>query len=133
MNIIICIDDKNGYSLFGRRQSMDKLVRQRILTVVEENILYMNAYSEKQFDDGLLAVCDDFLSVVGDGEYCFIENVPFSLEKCEKIIIYKWNRSYPADMFLDYDYIRKNYHRTSLYEFSGSSHEKITEEIYVKQ
>lgn len=132
MNIIICIDDKNGYSLFGRRQSMDKLVRQRILNVVEDDILYMNSYSEKQFDDGLLAVCDDFLSVAGEGEYCFVENVPFSLENCEKIIIYKWNRSYPADMFLDYDYIRKNYYRTSLYEFSGSSHEKITEEIYVK-
>lgn len=132
MNIIICIDDNCGYSFFGRRQSKDKVLRERILSLVKDSAIYMNAYSAKQFDDGLLAVCEDFLSVAGKGEYCFVENVPFFFENCEKIIIYKWNRSYPADMRLDYEYIRENYTLLSTTDFAGSSHERITEEIYVK-
>ncbi len=132
MNIIICIDNNNGYSFFGKRQSKDKLLRERILSLAEDNAIYMNAYSAKQFDDGLLAVCEDFLSVAGEGEYCFVENVPFSFENCEKLIIYKWNRSYPADLLLDYDYVCKNYTLVSTNDFVGSSHECITEEIYVK-
>lgn len=132
MNIIVCIDDNYGYSLFGKRQSKDKLLRERILFLVGDECLYMNEYSSKQFEDGLLAVCEEFLSVAGEDEYCFVENVPFSFENCEKLVIYKWNRSYPSDLKLDYDFVRENYTLVSCDDFVGNSHQRITEEIYVK-
>lgn len=132
MNIIVCIDDNYGYSLFGKRQSKDKLLCERILSLVGEECLYMNEYSSKQFEDGLLAVCEEFLSVAAEGEYCFVENVPFSFDNCEKLVIYKWNRSYPSDLKLDYDFVRKNYTLISCDDFVGNSHQRITEEIYVK-
>ena len=64
-------------------------------------------------------------------DYCFVENMPLAehIESIEKIILYKWNRDYPSDFTLDIT-IDNEWKLTQTEEFKGSSHDKITEEIY---
>lgn len=68
-----------------------------------------------------------------NGEYCFVENACLTSyeNEIEKIILFKWNRRYPADKFFDID-LSKGWKLISVNEFAGSSHEKITMEVYEK-
>lgn len=131
MNIILCLDDKNGILFNNRRQSRDVLVIDRILQVAENKTLLMNEYSSKIFPNDKIIVNNNFLEIAKSGDYCFIENVDIGeyKDKIEKIIIYRWNRVYPADKKIDSSLIENKKLITS-YEFKGNSHEKITEDIY---
>ena len=60
----------------------------------------------------------------------FVDKYLNSLEKeIKKIIIFWWNKIYPADMFFDLSLDQWQLVETK--EFEGSSHQ-ITEEIYIK-
>ena len=123
MIIVICADDKNGMMFNGRRQSQDRILREKILADAGNSKIWMNAYSAKQFgdeDQSRIQVAEDFLKKAGKGE-------PY-LEKVEEIILYKWNRTYPADTWFDIDLTNGKMAETM--EFAGSSHEKITKERY---
>ncbi len=48
----------------------------------------------------------------------------------KKLIIFKWNRVYPADQYLDIDPEKMT--KVQEEEFVGFSHEKITMEVYEK-
>lgn len=134
MTVIVCLDDKNGMMFDGRRQSKDSVLRQRILTLANGNKLWMNEYSKKQFEEAFdkILVDENFLSQAASGDFCFVEDKPlFSvLERIEKLIVYRWNRVYPSDMKLDIPL--DSFTLQSTFEFKGSSHEKISEEVYVK-
>ena len=128
LNIIICLDDKNGM-LFGRkRQSRDSVLCKRILEISKENRLLMNNYSAKLFEAENVIVDEDFLIKAQKGDYCFIENTAIP-ENFEKIVIYRWNRVYPSDVKFDASLLSGKL-LVSSFEFEGSSHSKITEEVY---
>ena len=79
-----------------------------------------------------ITVDEDFMAKAGSDDYCFAENItvkPYEKE-VQKIILYRWNRVYPADLYFDIDL--KNWHLKESNDFAGSSHDKITEEVYVK-
>lgn len=63
-----------------------------------------------------------------------MENVPVdSCEKyVEKIIKFKWNREYPADFYFGIDVTLPVWKMIETEEFAGSSHEKITKEVYIR-
>ncbi len=133
MHIILCLDDKNGMTFNGRRQSRDRAVVDHILKDIGTQPLWMNAYSEKLFADTANTICVDenFLSYGEKGAYCFVENAdvtPYASE-IEDIIIYRWNRVYPADMHFPNDVIG-NRVLTGIKQFSGNSHDIITQEVY---
>lgn len=136
MIVILAIDDRRGLLFNGRRQSQDKRLRERILEITEGKVLWMNPYSQRQFGEGIFhsrAVVDEaFLSKAERGEYCFVENMELKpyLEKIERLILFKWNRSYPADRYLDIDLSDERWQLEEVQDFPGFSHEKITEEIY---
>ena len=98
----------------------------------------MNAYTFKLFKDAQPAdirVDEDFLKKAGPGELCFAETVspgaylaPEGQCQIERIVLFKWNRRYPGDVYFDIDLKRFNLIRSE--DFAGSSHEKITMEIY---
>ena len=48
----------------------------------------------------------------------------------ESVILYKWNRRYPSDTKFDLDL--NGWTLISTTDFPGSSHEKITEEVYIR-
>ncbi|MBQ8403865.1 MAG: ribonuclease Z [Clostridia bacterium] len=130
MNLIVCLDDKNGMMFNKRRQSQDRLLRERVLALVPGK-LYMSAYSAKQFGENeKIIVCEDYASVAGENDFCFAEDKEISLENVNQIIIYRWNRHYPADKRFAFDLPARGFTKVSSEDFIGNSHPKITEEIY---
>lgn len=134
MILIACVDDNLGMLFNNRRQSMDSVLRGRILTMCAGKKLWMNAYSRKQFNTDAegITVDENFMAKAGSDDYCFAENIsvkPYEKEM-QKIILYRWNRVYPADLYFDINL--KNWHLKESNDFVGSSHDKITEEVYVK-
>ena len=135
MILIVCIDDKNGMLFHNRRQSQDRVLRERLLVETSDSKLWMNEYTYMQFEAAPashIVVDDDFLEKAGCGEYCFAENLPvaFFENRLEEIILYKWNRVYPADLFFDISLEKSGWKMIQSEDFSGSSHEKITKEVY---
>ena len=131
MKICVCLDKKNGMMFFGKRQSQDAVQRERFLSLVGNNKLWMSAYSAKLFGDLPNIVVDENYSAnAGDDDYCFVEDKPFDISKCSKVVIYKGNRQYQADKSFTVDLKAKGFKKISTQNFAGSSHDKITEEIY---
>lgn len=97
----------------------------------------MNHYSAQQFDAESiqhLNVDDAFLQEAVDGDYCFVEDAaltPFE-RWIEKIIIFRWHRTYPADQHFDIDLSGGNWKICESVEFTGHSHERITMEVYLR-
>ena len=135
MNIIVCLDDKNGMMFNKRRQSQDKLLRSDIKELVKSKILYMNNYSYKLYkdiDDGNIKVYEDFLKECNENDFCLVEDKSLYkyIDKINTIVIYNWNRIYPADLHFDIDLNNNSWELMNESEFEGSSHEKITKKIY---
>ena len=130
MNLVVCIDDRGGMLFNNRRQSSDRYVAQRILELTTGSRLLVDSYTAKLFDTGAV-VCDNLLESAQEQDYCFVENkdVASYVERAEKIIVFRWNRTYPADLHFPLDALseRKLFHSE---EFSGYSHERIIMEIY---
>ena len=131
MNIVICIDDKNGMLFNRRRQSRDSVLCERVLAHSSKSNLWINEYSSSLFSPDTVKVDKNFFEKAEDGDYCFIEDDDFLpyLNKIKRIIIYRWNRVYPSDKKFD-DSVLASRRLIESTDFKGSSHEKITEEIY---
>lgn len=136
MILIACVDDNFGMLFNKRRQSQDRLLREHILQLTAGNHLWMNHYSAKQFepiDAPQINIDDSFLNEAVPGDFSFVENVDIlPYEKwIEKIILYKWNRKYPADLYFNIS-LQEHWTLLQTTDFVGSSHDKITEEIYTR-
>lgn len=135
MTVIVCLDNANGMLFNGRRQSRDAAVVKDICSTVGSGRLLIAPFSEALFSAvGIdVTVCEDPLAAAQDSDYCFIENISVAAckETITRIIVYKWNRDYPADFFFDADYMRE-YRMESSVLFPGTSHDKITKEVYVR-
>ncbi|MFR2319785.1 MAG: ribonuclease Z [Enterocloster sp.] len=141
MILIVCIDDNKGMMFNHRRQSQDGVLRRHILDMVGNGKLWMNEYSGKMFAKdseellhGPVQADEDFLKKASSGEYCFVETNSCGLDmfpdttNIESVVLYKWNRVYPADQYFTMDL--SDWKLVGTVEFAGSSHEKITEERY---
>ena len=131
MNLIVCIDEMGGMSFGGRRCSRDSAVYADIKLQCLGARLYANAYTAKQLGDMKNLTVTEDPTAAAKGEYCFVENLPANDSgEIESLIIYRWNRRYPADNFLNIDL--KNYRLISSRDFPGSSHDSITKEVYMR-
>ncbi len=132
MKLIVCLDNNRGMLFHNRRQSSDKLVCQRICELTQEGMLWMNNYSGYLFAEKTpnIRIDEDFLSQAGENDYCFVENVDVKsrLTSVKTVIIFHWNRNYPADLF--FPELQPDFTCVSSEEFPGNSHEKITMEVY---
>lgn len=134
MKLIFCTDDSLGLCFNGRRQSSDRVVREKISEITKGHRLLMNSYSYGQFEKkGENILCDEsFTEKAGNDDFCFIENITADLKKADKLYIFCWNRSYPSDFKLDFSPERDGFILESSSDFKGYSHEKITLMIYSK-
>lgn len=135
MVLIICIDQRNGMIFNNRRQSKDKVLISHILDKTKNQKLWITNFSKDLFDVNdfnNVIIDDNFIDKISKDDYCFIENLNVSelTDKVDKIILYNWNRHYPADLYFNIPL--DNWVVSSENEFTGSSHEKITETIYIK-
>ncbi|MCD8224572.1 MAG: ribonuclease Z [Clostridiales bacterium] len=134
MIVVVCVDDKDGMMFNHRRQSQDRLLRADLLTLVGSGRLWMNAYSRKQFTEETgtdIVIAENFLEQAADGDYCFVEDLDAALwlPRVEAVLVYRWNRHYPADSYLNHQLL-EGLAIADTKEFAGSSHEKITRELY---
>lgn len=139
MKAIVCIDDGGGMTFNRRRQSRDGVLLDDVAKMVENSRtrLLAASFSEKLLTSHLLwplVIDDEMLKNANDGDFCFVENLallPY-IEKIDTLIIYRWNRKYPSDFNFDVNPEKNGFSLTETTEFVGSSHEKITKEIYTK-
>lgn len=132
MTIVACLDDNNGILFNNRRQSRDKFLTEDVIKTANGNKILINEFSKPLFADfeSLVTVSDAFLNNATENDICFVENVALTEfeNKINKLIIYKWNRVYPADFHFNLDLSK--YKLTESTDFEGNSHNKITKEVY---
>ena len=133
MKLIVCLDERKGMMFNNRRQSRDRVLIDNMIKMIGDDKLYIAPYSESLFENKeiKLKVKKNPLKAA-DENWCFIENLPVAeyKDEIETVVIYHWNRHYPGDFFFDLEL--DSYTLESSEELVGSSHEKITKEIWKK-
>ena len=135
ITVAVVLDDDEGMMFFGKRQSRDRVLIEELISSSENTPIYIHPYSKLLFPDlSRVTVSDDPLHDCPDGGTVFVEHLPLTphLGDIGKMIVYRWNRLYPSDKKFDIDLARCGFTRLSLSEFPGSSHDKITKEVYRK-
>ena len=134
MYAIVCVDSDGGTFFNGRRQSMDRKARTFLLGVARRSKLWVKPYTAGQFtsqEQASLHVSETYLEDAGPREFCFVEGDPLEpvLDRVEALFLLCWNRKYPSDQKLDVPL--EKWSMVQRDEFAGSSHDKITLEVYV--
>lgn len=130
MILAVCVDDKMGIQFNQRRQSRDSAVVADLLESAD--VLWMNPDSVKLFpNEASVKAEQDFLSLAAEGEWCFVEDSSYldHADRIEKIVLYRWNRIYPQDLTFTFP---GQWRLAESRDFPGSSHEKITREVYIQ-
>ena len=135
MTLIVCLDERGGMAFGGRRQSRDALVIKDIFNTVGGGRLLVAPYSERLFSEyGPVTVKDNPLGSAGRSDFVILETsaVGDGRDRIDNLIIYRWNRHYPADLYFDLSPEECGFTLKESTELVGTSHEKITREIYEK-
>ena len=134
MTVIVCVDEKRGRTFLGKRQSRDALLCEDVLALSGGARLVLSPYSAPLFEGACVTVSENALSKAEKTDFCFSETEPLSphKEKISRLVVYHWNRLYPADTFLDVTPEELGMTLVSREEFVGNSHETITREVYAK-
>ena len=135
MTVIVCIDTGRGMTFFGKRQSTDSVLRERVLSLSKGKSLFMNAYSASQFKGTDPITVSDEVPTAEKDSLWFTETVdpaPYA-DAVDTLVIYRWNRAYPREMILTLDPYDEGMRLCSVTDFEGSSHPRITEEIWTKR
>ena len=135
MIVVVCLCENNGMLFNKRRQSRDKLLIEDLSNVCG-GALFISDFSASLFENSDISCIEasNPLEAADIGDYVFVENMHLSgyEKKIEGMIIYKWNRRYPADFFLDVLPADLDLNLKESSDFAGNSHEKITKEIYTR-
>nr|WP_180321623.1 ribonuclease Z [Clostridium sp. MD294] len=122
----------------NRRQSRDIALYQHIMEVIKGKKLLMNDYSAKLFSEEQkehIIVQNNFLEIASENDYCFVENtvVLDYQNNIQKIILYRWNRTYPADTYFQFPLDQNKWKLEKTTDIKGNSHDIITEEVYTNE
>ncbi len=135
MNICVCVDDSMGMSFFGRRQSRDKALIEKLLSHTEYDRILVSPYSAPLFAE----FCDERVCLLencgepteSDMHFIELDSLP-EADAIDRILIYRWNRKYPSDKKLSISPADCGFTLTSSVDFVGNSHDNITEEVWTK-
>ncbi len=137
MIVYVVLDDNNGMMFNSRRQSKDGVLRENLITDCMGSKIWMNSYTAAQFEEKYMEyimVEESFLQCMEKGDCCLVENLPLNQyeDKISRLIIYRWNKKYPADKYLDITLSDGKWELEKTTDFKGSSHENITKEVWKK-
>jgi hypothetical protein len=130
VKLIICVSKNGGISFNNRRQSRDEEVCKDIIALTDGK-LFASEYTAKMFDGiGDVQICDD-CTTPADQYYFAEKKMPEADgQSVSEIVLYHWNREYPADCFFDMDL--KDFRLKESVEFTGKSHDCVRREIWVR-
>ena len=117
-----------------RSDRLMRAVRADLLAEVGEACLWVSGATARQFpaeEQSRLCVDESFLEKAGPGEPCFVEDrsvAPFA-GRVERVVLYRWDRAYPADLY--WDLSLEGWTLARREEFPGFSHAIITKEVYI--
>ena len=133
ITVAVCTDERGGMMFNRRRQSRDRVLIAELVSGVDGKI-YISEYSRTVFAPHAerVTVCADPIAECPEGGVCFVENTPIipHLADIGRIIIYNWNKRYPFDTELGFIPSEVGFKKVGESEFVGSSHERITKEVY---
>ena len=135
LTVAVCVDDDNGMTFLGKRQSRDRVLVENFVSDAENSGkgIYISPFSKLLFADVEgVTVCNSPFSECESEGYVFVENISSSeyIDITDELVIYRWNRKYLSDFRFDTDPIKQGFAFVSSENFVGSSHDKITKEIY---
>lgn len=131
MKLIICLEKNKGMMFVGKRHSQDRELRRKLIEITAGHKLWMSTYSAKQFAEySSIIVDDDYMSKAQSDDYCFVEDKGYSVDGVSEIVLCHWNRKYPSDKFFEIDLKKEGFKKESTEDIKGSSHEKITIEVW---
>lgn len=133
LKLIVCLDDRGGMAFNRRRQSRDRILIENLVQHVGTARLYVTPYTAKLFRGHVLDLweTDTPLLDAGSTDYCFSElEAPSHEADVSELTVYRWNRHYPSDTVFSLNL--SDFTLASTTEFVGSSHEKITKEVWKK-
>lgn len=133
MTLIVTLDDNGGMLFGGRRQSRDRVLSERIAALAADKRLLVSAYSASLFPADTVTVDDNYADNAASGDVVFVENGALPLDAAARLIVYRWNRHYPSDQKFPLEVLTADFTLQQSQEFVGSSHDTITEEIYVRR
>ena len=131
MTLIVCLDPKNGMIFNQRRQSKDRQVYAKISENLGADRLVVSQYSKSIFPDAYIA--EMIPSDHSGDDVCFAETKALcmdALQYAKKLIVYRWDRNYPADFCFPEDLENGRWKLRMKREFPGYSHKIIAEEVY---
>lgn len=136
MTVIVCVCDGGGMLFNNRRLSRDRVLMENLSEFIGDGALYISDFSERLFEktDLCTIVASDPLDCAEKEDFVFVENLSLAQykNKIDRLVIYKWNRSYPFDFSLDISPEKEKMTLCESTDFKGSSHEEITREIWKK-
>lgn len=128
MILALCVDDCNGLRFNRRRQSRDREVIRDLMASAET--VWIHPDSASLFSGETVRADGSYLALAGEGELCFCEDDAYlnHRDAIETIILYRWNRVYPRDLCFQFP---GQWRLAETRDFPGSSHEKISREVYI--
>ena len=128
--IAACADDRFGLRFNHRRQSRDRAVTEDLLANFAPIRIHPDSADLFGLENNVKAD-NAFLSLALDEDLCFVEDDSYlnHLDQISKIILYRWNRTYPRDMIFKFP---GKWDLVESITLAGYSHETITREVYVR-
>lgn len=129
MTLICCVDDSLGLAFASRRQSRDSAVCRDIAAMADGSPVAMLPYSAALFK----GLDINIVPPEANAGFRFFElSSPASAaEKADRLVLYRWNRRYPADVYFDVPLSAWLLVESTVLQ--GSSHEKISREVYIRE
>lgn len=135
MVVIVCLDEQNGMLFNDRRLSRDSVLIEDAIRYAAGSVIWVDSYSAELFSavPDAVNVCDTPLRMVPDDGICFVEkgNLTAEKDRIHSVVIYRWNRRYPSDVKFPIEFFEHRWMLQSSFDFSGTSHDRLTREIYV--
>lgn len=129
LTVYVGLDDRNGMSFNGRRQSRDSKIFEDIRQELPGELL-IDAFSEKLIERAGLPYRLLEGPLPEEGSF-FLEMRPAQEAlSADRIVIYRWGRHYPADRRWDLDLEAQGYSLAEQTAFQGTSHELIGKDVY---
>ena len=133
MTIYLCLDERNGMLFNNRRQTRDAVVLAD-MSADAQGRLMIEPFSQRLLERNRIpySLIQEPLPEDLTGIGFFVEKRPLEdlVSKACRLVLYRWNRHYPADTYFDLDLKELGFALAETTEFPGKSHETITKEVY---